>query len=99
MKKVTLYSRSDRARAGSAPPASALRRAAPRHEPGSSRGGPPSQDAAAPPAPVRATWRSRLARYERPLLLAGGALFALILVAVHGSFAPAQQQLTQKDID
>ena len=92
MKKVTLYSRSDRARVGSAPPASALRR-------GSPRPAAASQDAPASPAPVRTGWRTRLARYERPLLLAGGALFALILVAVHGSFAPAQQQLTQKDID
>jgi len=92
MKKVTLYSRSDRARAGSAPPVPTLRRAAPRHAPA-------SHEAPAPPAPVRATWRTRLARYERALLLAGGALFALILVAVHGSFTPAQQQLTQKDID
>jgi len=29
----------------------------------------------------------------------GGALFALILVAVHGSFSPATPALTQKDID
>jgi hypothetical protein len=53
----------------------------------------------APPLPFAPPGAPRLARYERPLLLAGGALFALILVAVHGSFTPAQQQLTQKDID
>jgi len=99
MKKVTLYSRSDRARGGSAPPGSALRRVAPRDAPRLAHGGAASQDGAAAPAPVRATWRARLARYERPLLLAGGALFALALVAVHGSFTPAQQPLTQKDID
>ena len=92
MKKVTLYSRSDRARTASPASASPLRRVAPRPAPA-------SQDVPASPAPARAAWRTRLARFERPLLLAGGALFALILVAVHGSFAPAQQPLTQKDID
>jgi S1-C subfamily serine protease len=93
MKKVTLYSRSARPRAGSAAPAAQVRRLSP-------LGAATAQDA--PPAataPVRATWRSRLARYERPLLLIGGALFALILVAVHASFTPVQPQLSQKDID
>lgn len=93
MKKVTLYSRSGRARAGGAAPTPLARRAL---SPSA-----PAPQAAAPsaPVPVRATWRTRLGRYERPLLLLGGALFALILVAVHASFAPVQTQLTQKDID
>jgi S1-C subfamily serine protease len=93
MKKVTLYSRSDRTRAGSAAPAPPVRRRAPTNAAAA------EQIPPATPAPVPATLRTRLARYERPLLLAAGALFAIILVAVHASFAPTQPQLSQKDID
>src|SRR5215204_3665494 len=92
MKKVTLYSRSDRARVGSATPASGLRRVALPNAPA-------RPDDSASSTPVRAAWRTRLARYERPVLVIGGALFALALAAVHGSFAPVPQQLTQKDVD
>ena len=92
MKKVTLYSRSVR---GSVPQAPAA---------GAScfvgyRGGAAAQQnppaAPSPSAPVA----RRIARFERALFLVGGALFALILVAVHGSFSPATPALTQKDID
>jgi|KBSSwiStaDraftv2_1062776.scaffolds.fasta_scaffold414954_2 S1-C subfamily serine protease len=92
MKKVTLYSRSVRGSAASAPPrgrrvSSAIAAAAAQQNP------------PAAPVPVRATWRARIARFERVLFVIGGALFALILVAVHGSFSPATPALTQKDID
>jgi S1-C subfamily serine protease len=92
MKKVTLYSRSVRGSAASAPPrgrrvSSAIAAAAAQQNP------------PAAPVAVRATWRARIARFERALFLVGGALFALILVAVHGSFSPATPALTQKDID
>ena len=92
MKKVTLYSRSVRGSAASAPPrgrrvSSAIAAAAAQQKP------------PAAPVPVRATWRARIARFERVLFVTGGALFALILVAVHGSFSPATPALTQKDID
>jgi len=92
MKKVTLYSRSVRGSAASAPPrgrrvSSAIAAAAAQQKP------------PAAPVPVRATWRARIARFERVLFVIGGALFALILVAVHGSFSPATPALTQKDID
>ena len=56
----------------------------------------------APPTgapPARRTWRASIARYERALYLIGGAAFALLLVAVHASFAPVQPTLSQKDID
>jgi S1-C subfamily serine protease len=43
---------------------------------------------------------SRLLRgSQKPLLVIAGALFALVLVALHGSNSPAPRQLTQKDID
>jgi len=92
MKKVTLYSRSVRGSAASAPPrgrrvSSAIAAAAAQQKP------------PAAPVPVRATWRARIARFERVLFVIGGALFALILVAVHGPFSPATPALTQKDID
>ena len=98
MKKVTLYSRSDRTRAGSAAPAPQAR---PQFRRQSSPNAATLQPQVPPdsPAPAPATWRTRLARYERPLLLAAGALFAIILVAVHASFTPTQPQLSQKDID
>ena len=38
-------------------------------------------------------------RYERTLLVAGGALFALVLVVVHGALQAPTRQITQKDID
>src|SRR5262245_39401366 len=97
MKKVTLYSRSGRARMGSAPPAPPGRPRSTRPVPPNAATADEALPSASPPAP--ATWRTRLARYERPLLLAAGALFAIILVAVHASFAPVQPQVTQKDID
>jgi len=87
MKKVTLYSRSGRARSPSAPP--------PRTAPATVASAP------APQLPPRARGRLRtfLARHERALLVAGGGLFALILVAVHAALAPAPAKLTQKEID
>jgi S1-C subfamily serine protease len=90
MKKITLYSRSVRAREPSAP---------------RPRSGPPRMPAAMTPpaqapAPVRRSrWRTAIARYERALLVGGGALFALALVWVHAANSPAPAALTQKEID
>ncbi len=90
MKKVTLYSRSVRARVPSAPrPRAAL----------------PKMPAAAaapqpPAAPARRSrWRTAFARHERAWLVAGGALFALALVWVHAAYSPPPATLTQKEID
>jgi S1-C subfamily serine protease len=88
MKKVTLYSRSVRAREPSAPRL---------------RAGLPRAPAAPPEPPAEPRRRSRvraaIARYERALLVVGGALFALVLVWVHGANSPAPAPLTQKEID
>jgi S1-C subfamily serine protease len=40
-----------------------------------------------------------LRRYERPLLVAGGGLLALLLVYFHAAMKPLPQKITQHDID
>ena len=89
MKKVALYSRSGRTRPSSAPP---LQRVAPSAVA-------PAPPAVAPEPARRSRWRAAVSRYERALLLVGGALFALILVWVHAANAPAPATLSQKEID
>src|SRR5258708_31867521 len=49
--------------------------------------------------PARRTWRDLYKRHERPMFFLAGAALAVALVALHGSLAPAAQQLTQDDID
>ena len=89
MKKIALYSRSGRTRPSSAPPP---QRVAP--------SGPATAQVELTPAPTgRSRWRTALLRYERALLVGGGALFALALVWVHAAYAPAPATLTQKEID
>ena len=44
-------------------------------------------------------WRGLYKRHERPLVFAGGAVIATLLVALHGSLTPAAQPITQDDID
>jgi S1-C subfamily serine protease len=48
---------------------------------------------------MRARLTAFYERFDRPLWLAGGAVFALALVAVHASLQPSARVLTQKDID
>ena len=89
MKKVALYSRSGRTRPSSAPPP---QRVAP-------SGTATAQPDAAPAPGGRSRWRTAGSRYERALLVVGGALFALVLVWVHAAYSPAPATLTQKEID
>ncbi|HSU63237.1 MAG TPA: trypsin-like peptidase domain-containing protein [Burkholderiales bacterium] len=49
--------------------------------------------------PRKRAWWSLYKRAEKPLLVAGGALAAVALVALHASFTPAAPVLTQDDID
>ena len=68
------------------------------------RARPPAVDApvdAGASAPPKAPGRLRrfYARYERPLLVVGGALFAVALVMTYAKSRPGAQELTQKDID
>jgi S1-C subfamily serine protease len=92
MKRVSLYSSSNRSQGGEG--AAAPDRASAAVE--------ESRASAARPGDVpRPTpgWRARLARLERPLLVAAGAAFALLLAFVHGAGHPAQKPLSQDDID
>jgi len=96
MKKVTLYSRSGSAGATAEP--RAPRVATPRAAATAATAA--TQPAEAPPAPPRrARWRTAIARFERPLLLATGGLFAVGLVWLHAAITPAAAPLNQKDID
>jgi S1-C subfamily serine protease len=89
MKRAALYSSSSRTRP---PPRLAVRQ----NEPASQAGEqPPATPIAKPPS----RGRRFLARYKTPLAVAIGALSALLLVYVHGSFRPVPQTLTQADID
>jgi S1-C subfamily serine protease len=88
MKRVSLYSTSNRTHAARAP--------APARTP------PPADKSEEPAAaPVRRQGRVRafFQRHQRPFAVAAGALAALVLVYTHGAMAPVPRQLTQKDID
>jgi len=93
MKKMTLYSRSGRARDPSKPPAP--RRAEAQR---AATGAPRPADTPAP-RPLRARWRTSIARFERALLVTAGGIFALGLVWFHATITPAAPAPTQKDID
>ncbi len=93
MKKVTLYSRSGSA--GATGETRAPRPATPRVVAAAV-----AQSAETPPTPAHRTrWRAMIARFERPLLLAAGGLFAVGLVWLHAALTPAAAPLSQKDID
>ncbi len=52
-----------------------------------------------PPGKPPGRLRRFLRRYDRPLLVLAGALFAVALVATHAKMRPVPGELTQKDID
>ena len=84
MKKVALYSRSSRSR-------KVVAEEAPAPAPGPE---------APPAAPAAASTGKRFyRRFEQPILLAAGALFAVALVFMYAKTRPLPQELTQKDID
>ena len=90
MKKVALYSRSDRGRNV------ARRSGVPRETADADAA---SEAVAAPPPTRRSRIRAFLARYQNALFLVAGGLFALALVAVYAAMNPLPPPLTQKDID
>src|SRR5258708_15111022 len=49
--------------------------------------------------PARRTWRDLYKSHEKPMFFRAGAALAVALVALHGSLAPAAQQITQDDVD
>jgi S1-C subfamily serine protease len=94
MRKVTLYSRSGRTRKAGERTASGTIVAT------AAAADMPGIGAATTASPTR---RGRLrrfgTRYERPLLVAAGVIFAFGIVFVHATYTPPQPALTQKDID
>jgi S1-C subfamily serine protease len=49
--------------------------------------------------PAGRTWRELYKRHEKSSFFIAGAALAVILVALHGSLAPAPLRITQEDID
>jgi serine protease DegQ len=97
MKKAALYSSSRHAKA---PPPARAETPGPEAAtaaPDAPSGATPSATApvAKPPGRLRRLWR----RYDRPLLVLAGALFAVALVAMHAKMRPGAYEITQKDID
>src|SRR5262245_6947465 len=88
MKKVALYSTSQRSRKAAAPEAPAAQAVPPTAE------APPAA-APAKVGPLRSFYR----RFEQPILIAVGALFAVALVLTYAKTRAAPYELTQKDID
>jgi serine protease DegQ len=87
MRKAALYSSSKRVRKAAGADAEG---AAPESAAGAS-----APAATVPPGRLACFWR----RFERPLLLAAGALFAAALVVTYARSRPAAHDYTQKDID
>ena len=92
MKKVALYSRSDRGHNAS------RRSAKPRASVESENAADAAVAPALPPS-RRSRFQALLLRYQPALFLVAGGLFALGLVLVHASLNPPPPALTQKDID
>jgi len=97
MKKAALYSSSRRAKAleparADAPAAQSGAAESPQAANGTAAAPTPP---AKPPGRLRRLWR----RYDRPLLVLAGALFAVVLVATYAKMRPVAGELTQKDID
>jgi S1-C subfamily serine protease len=88
MKRASLYSSSARGRPARPPVVPA---------PGSTDA--PSEGATTAPRRTPGRFARFVKRRAGPLLAAGGALFALMLVALHGAMSPGTRQLTQRDID
>jgi S1-C subfamily serine protease len=91
MKRTSLYSSSSRSRTRDSSEAGAAVGDAP--TPTGAHAGPSTAPAS------QSRWRRSIVRFERPLLLAGGALLALLLVFAYGAGRPAQKPLKQEDID
>ena len=94
MKKVALYSRSNR------PPGSRVPLRPARG--GIATVGPGAAPASVPETiapPRRSRWRAFLARHERLLIVAAAGIVAVAVVLVHGSLAPVTHPVTQQDID
>ena len=97
MKKAALYSSSRRAKTPAPARADAPGPASTTASADGTSGSAPSAAAplAKPPGRLRRLWR----RYDRPLLVLAGAVFAVVLVATYAKMRPDAYEITQKDID
>jgi S1-C subfamily serine protease len=99
MRRQTLYSSSSRSRpVGRPSPANHSEERAGR----SSESAGQPQDSPSAHAERRRSprWGSKFfTRFERPLLVAAGGLFALLLVLLHAAMQPPPREITQRDID
>jgi S1-C subfamily serine protease len=91
MRRVSLYSSSDRTRKAPAPDAAAT--------PSADDVPAGAADMQPRTAAARARWRAFAARHERPLLLAAAALLSLAIVLGHAALTRAPRPATQDDID
>ncbi len=91
MKRVALYSQSRPAAGAAAPPPRAL--------PPAAAETPPLPPAAPATAARVSAWRCLAARYDRPLLLLGGALLMGLAMLALQRAGPASRVPTQADID
>ena len=99
MRRQTLYSSSSRSRPAGRPTRTL-------HSDGQI---PPPHDAAGqsrdhPPAHAESRrsprwWSKFVTRFERPILIAAGALVVLLLVSLHTAMKPPPRAITQRDID
>lgn len=95
MRKAPLYSSSSRPRGPVRPARPSV------FEPGLPGAPRPGVGPTEAPPPARPPSRLRrfVKRWERLILVGGGAFFATLLLMVHGSMQPGQRELTQDDID
>lgn len=107
MKRVALYSNSNRSRAPLRTPPSARGGSPATPDRTGQRGtertkaapAPSSKEGATEVATESSKWRRFLRRFERPLLLGAGAAIALVLASLMSGQRPVPRQITQEDID
>jgi S1-C subfamily serine protease len=99
MRRETLYSSSSRSRpvGRTSPAGQADERVAPPPEGVDQPGDNPPAQAKSQRFPR--LWSKFFRRYERPLLVVAGVLFALFLVSLYAAMKPPPREITQRDID
>ena len=91
VKRVSLYSSSDRTRKGGTEPGADVS--------GDATGAPAGAAGSGETSLRGAGWRRFSTRHERILLLAAGAMLALLIVLVHAGLTRQLRPITQEDID
>lgn len=99
MPRHTLYSSSSRSRPAGRPSPTDRADAGVAPSPGAAGRPRDSADAHAESRRLPRWWSTFFTRYERLMLIAAGALFALLLVSLYASMQPLPRAITQKDID